>query len=74
MGTIFQATLPTGVGSLIAGKVLPGIGFLYGRDVVPNFLSAAGNSLANRAVDEAGQPYFEFAQSFTTAATNSPSG
>jgi len=63
--TILQATVPTGANSLTAGKILPGVSFLYGWDVIPDFLSAGGSFIANRAVDDVGHGYVELAQSFT---------
>jgi len=63
--TIFQATIPTGSNSLSSGKLLPGFSFLYGWDVIGDFLTVGGSCLANRAIDDAGHSYIEFAKSVT---------
>jgi Putative MetA-pathway of phenol degradation len=69
MAIVFQATLPTAGRNLTANRVLPGFNFLYGWDVVPDFLSAAGSFGANRAVDDDGHSFVVVHQSFTIGYT-----
>ena len=59
-----QMTVPTGDSEFTAGKVLPGVNWLYGWDVL-EWLSCGGSTQANLAVDDANDDYLEFAQSFT---------
>jgi hypothetical protein len=59
-----QMTVPTGSSEVSDDNVLPGINWLYGWDITENF-SAAGSTQGNRARDDAGEYYFEFAQSAT---------
>jgi len=58
-----QMTVPTGHPEFTAGKVLPGLSWLYGWDVL-EWLSFAGSTQANMAVDDV-DDYVEFAQSLT---------
>ena len=58
-----QMTLPTGSDEFTNGEALPGINLLYGWDV-NDFLSTAGSTQVNRAMDN-GQDYAEWAQSWT---------
>jgi hypothetical protein len=64
MALIVQTTVPTGHTNLSAHEVLPGLNWLYGWDI-NEFLSFAGSTQGNKAVDDAGDVYFEFAQSLT---------
>lgn len=59
-----QMTVPTGHPAVTAGKVLPGVNWLYGWDVL-EWLTCAGSTQANMAVDDTNDDYLEFAQSFT---------
>jgi hypothetical protein len=67
MALMPQMTLPTaprspeGFGS---GEVMPGVNWLYGWDI-NDFLSLGGSTQGNRALDETGEFYTEFAQSLT---------
>jgi hypothetical protein len=56
--------LPTDLGGFGAGEVLPGVNWLYGWDVT-DFLTLAGSSQVNRAHEDIGNFYTEFAQSVT---------
>jgi len=58
-----QMTVPTGHPAFTAGKVLPGLSWLYGWDVL-EWLSFAGSTQANMAVDDV-DDYVELAQSLT---------
>ena len=64
MSLMPQMTVPTGHSEFTAGKVLPGVNWLYGWDLL-EWLSFAGSTQGNLAVDDVGDDYFEFAQSFT---------
>jgi len=66
---ILQGTLPTGAEDLTAGRLLPGINFLFGWDLIPDLLSAGGSLQANRAVDDDGHPFVLVGQSFTIGYT-----
>ena len=66
MALMPQMTVPTasegdGFG---AGEVLPGVNWLYGWDI-NDFLATGGSSQVNRALDDSGEFYTEFAQSWT---------
>jgi hypothetical protein len=66
MALVPQMTVPTasedGFGT---GEVMPGVNWLYGWDVGETAWTAAGSTQVNRALDDAGVFYAEFAQSFT---------
>ncbi len=62
---ILQTLLPTGHDDFTANKVMPGANLLYGWDIIKDFLTCAGSSQVNRAVDGATHYYSEFAQSIT---------
>lgn len=67
MALMPQMTVPTapvddGFGT---GEVMPGVNWLYGWDITEK-LSAGGSTQVNRALDDGGKFYAEFAQSFTT--------
>jgi hypothetical protein len=65
MGIITQMTVPTGASGFTAGETLPGVSWLYGWDL-NDWISTGGSSQVNRAIDGvSGQPYAEFAQSWT---------
>ncbi len=68
MALIPQMTIPTGHPALTAGIVCPGVNWLYGWDI-NDFLSLGGSTQGNQAVDDAGETYFEFAQSLTIGYT-----
>jgi hypothetical protein len=63
-----QWTVPTGSEELSAGIVLPGVNWLYGWDIT-EWLSTAGSTQLNRAVDDNDDVYTEFAQSWTIGYT-----
>lgn len=64
MSIVPQLTVPIG-GDYSAHTVLPGTNWLYGWDVT-DFLSTAGSTQANLAIDEeTDDAYLEFAQSWT---------
>jgi hypothetical protein len=69
MAIVFQALVPTASRSLTDNRVLPGFNFLYGWDVVPDFLTAAGSFGANRAVDDVGHSFVVVHKSFTIGYT-----
>ncbi|HEV7280699.1 MAG TPA: transporter [Pirellulaceae bacterium] len=64
MGLIPQMTLPTGSDAFTAGEVLPGVNWVYGWDLSET-ISTGGSSQINRAIDDVGEEYAEFAQSWT---------
>lgn len=64
MAMIPQMTVPTGASAFTGGEVLPGVNWLYGWDV-NDFLSTAGSTQFNRAIDGTGNAYTEWAQSWT---------
>lgn len=59
-----QMTVPTGHDDFTDDEVLPGLNWLYGWDVTEH-ISCGGSTQGNRARDDAGHFYTEFAQSFT---------
>ena len=63
MAVVPQMTVPTGSDGFGADATLPGVNWLYGWDV-NEFLSTAGSTQVNRAVDGGGD-YAEWAQSWT---------
>jgi hypothetical protein len=64
-----QMTVPTGHSDFTADKVLPGFNLLYGWDI-SDFLSFAGSTAANMAIDDGtGDEFLEFAQAFTIGHT-----
>lgn len=65
MAIVPQMRVPTGSSELSAGQTLPGVNWLYGWDV-NDFIAMGGSTQANRKLDdETGDPYVEFAQSWT---------
>jgi hypothetical protein len=65
MALVPQMTVPSGRRALSAGEVMPGANWLYGWDVL-DWLDAGGSTQINRARDDEGQFFAEFAQSLTT--------
>ena len=67
MALIPQMFVPTGSSVFTAGEVLPGLNWIYGWEV-NDFLSTAGSTQFNRAIDAgSGDAYTEWAQSWTIA-------
>lgn len=64
-----QATTPTGSRDQTAGRVLPGLLYLYSWDVVPDRVSLAGSSVATGAADDDGGTYLQLAQSLSVGYT-----
>ena len=64
MAIIPQMTVPTGHSTLTAGEVLPGVNWIYGWEI-NDILSTAGSTQFNRAMDDTGSAYTEWAQSWT---------
>lgn len=65
MALVPQMTIPSGSGTLTAGKLLPGVNWLYGWDV-NDFVSTAGSTQFNFSVDEvSGKDYTEWTQTWT---------
>lgn len=46
---ILQATVPSGARAFTSKEVDPGINWLYGWDIIPNFLSLGGSTQINRS-------------------------
>lgn len=65
MAFLPQMTVPSGSRGLTAGEVMPGANWLYGWDIV-DWLDAGGSTQINRARDDDGNFFGEFAQSLTT--------
>jgi hypothetical protein len=59
-----QMTVPTGARSFTTDEVMPGMNVLYGWDVTES-LTFAGSTQGNRALDETGDFFDEYAQSLT---------
>ena len=59
-----QMTVPTGARAFTSDEVMPGVNLLYGWDVT-EWLTFAGSTQGNRAMDETGDFYDEYAQSLT---------
>lgn len=69
MALIPQMTVPTGSNLFTADEVLPGVNWIYGWEV-NDFISTAGSTQFNRAIDDGtGNAYTEWAQSWTVAYT-----
>jgi hypothetical protein len=68
MSIVPQWTVPTGHNEFSADIVLPGMNWLYGWEI-SEFLSTAGSTPVNKAVDDVDEIYFEFAQSWTIGYT-----
>ncbi|HKB00702.1 MAG TPA: transporter [Gemmataceae bacterium] len=69
MAIVFQALVPTAGELLTADRVLPGFNYLYGWDIIPDFLSAGGSFGANKVVDDDGHSFVVVSQSFTIGYT-----
>ena len=69
MAIVFQALLPTAGQLITSDQVLPGFNFLYGWDVVPDWLTAAGSFGVNKLVDDADHSFVVVHQSFTLGYT-----
>jgi hypothetical protein len=65
MALVPQMTVPSGSRGVTAGEVMPGVNWLYGWDVL-EWLDAGGSTQINRARDDDGNFFGEFAQSLTT--------
>lgn len=69
MALIPQMTVPTGASVFTGDEVLGGVNWIYGWEV-SDFISTAGSTQFNRAIDEvSGEAYTEWAQSWTVAYT-----
>ena len=65
MALIAQMTVPSGSAAFSAGETLPGVNWIYSWEI-NDWLSTAGSSQFNRAIDEVtGETYLEYAQSWT---------
>ncbi len=65
MALVPQMTIPSGSGTLTAGKLLPGVNWLYGWDI-NDAVSTAGSTQFNFSVDEeSGKDYTEWTQTWT---------
>ena len=64
MALIPQMTVPTGSRDFTNDEVLPGLNWLYGWDL-NDYVSTAGSTQFNKAVDGTGDTYTEWAQSWT---------
>ena len=64
MSIMPQWTVPTGHNEFSADEVLPGVSWLYGWDI-NDWLSTAGSTQVNKAIDDLDAIYYEFAQSWT---------
>jgi hypothetical protein len=66
---VFQTTVPTGADAFTDHEMLPGVNILYGWDVIEDKMSLGMSTAFNRARDDSGDFYLEFAQAATTAIT-----
>jgi hypothetical protein len=69
LAVILFATVPTGRASLTADRVLPGMSYQYGWDVIKDHLTLAGSTVFTSAVDDGGHAYLETAQSVSVGYT-----
>jgi hypothetical protein len=67
LGLILQANVPTGADVFSADRVLPGINFLFGWELIEDTWTLGGSLQANQAVDDLHHTYLETAQSLTMA-------
>jgi hypothetical protein len=67
MALVPQMRVPTGSSAFTADEVLPGLNWLYGWDIGDVF-STGGSTQFNRRVDDVGESYTEWAQSWTVNA------
>lgn len=63
MALILQTTVPTGSDELSANEMLPGTNLLYAWELLDGNMEVGGSTQVNRAVDDNGVFYYEFAQS-----------
>lgn len=68
MSLVPQATVPLGSDEFTTGHTLPGVNWLYGWDVT-DWMTTAGSTQVNKAIDDDGSSYTEFAQSWTIGYT-----
>lgn len=66
---ILQATVPTGAREVTANRILPGVNFLFGWDIIQDCLSFGGASQVNGAVDDEQHTHMVFSQSLTIGYT-----
>ena len=66
---IFQATLPTGRRGFTAGRIQPGINYLFGWEVIPDSISLGGSFQGNATRDDDGHSYLTLANSVTVGYT-----
>jgi hypothetical protein len=66
---VFQTTVPTGADAFTDDAMLPGVNILYGWEVIEDKMSLGMSTAFNRARDDSGDDYLEFAQAVTTAFT-----
>jgi hypothetical protein len=59
-----QMTVPTGARAFTTEEIMPGVNLLYGWDVT-EWMTFAGSTQGNRALDATGDFYDEYAQSLT---------
>jgi hypothetical protein len=64
LAVVPQMTVPTGARVFTSDEVMPGVNVLYGWDITEE-LSFAGSTQGNRALDDTGDFYDEYAQSLT---------
>ncbi len=67
MSLVPQMRVPTGSSAFTADEVLPGLNWLYGWDI-DDIFSTGGSTQFNRRVDDVGESYTEWAQSWTVNA------
>ncbi|MDA1164469.1 MAG: transporter [Planctomycetota bacterium] len=66
MAIMPQMTVPSGGGAFTNGELLPGVNWLYSWSVTDD-LAIAGSTQFNRAVNDTGDSYTEWAQSMSAA-------
>lgn len=66
MAIMPQMTVPTGSNAFTNDEVLPGVNWIYGWSLTDD-IGIAGSTQFNRAIDDSGEGYIEFAQSATCA-------
>jgi hypothetical protein len=69
MVLIAQATVPTGNAGFGAGRLLPGLNWIYAWDLVPDRVSLSASTQGNLAVDAADARYLELTQSASVGYT-----
>jgi hypothetical protein len=68
-GLIIQMTVPTGHPELSAGQVLPGVNWVMNWDIIKDRLSLGAGVQINRAIDDFGQVYIEWASAVSASYT-----